>query len=59
MSVSRIMARVYGRHSAVKESVRSESPTGNEAARVLEDHPHFHTQGGTIDVLDFLPMPGT
>jgi hypothetical protein len=28
------------------------------ATKMLEDHPHFHTPGGTIDVLEFLPMPG-
>jgi len=27
------------------------------ATRVVEDHPHFHTPGGTIDVLEFLQMP--
>jgi hypothetical protein len=29
------------------------------AAKMLEDHPHFHTPGGTIDILEFLAMPGT
>jgi hypothetical protein len=29
------------------------------AAKMLEDHPHFRTPGGaTIDVLEFLQMPG-
>ena len=28
------------------------------AAKMLEDHPHLQTPGGTIDVLEFLPMPG-
>jgi len=25
---------------------------------LLEDHPHLHVPGNTIDVLEFLPMPG-
>jgi len=28
------------------------------ASKILEDHPHFHTPGGTIEVLEFLQMPG-
>jgi hypothetical protein len=29
------------------------------AAKILEDHPHFQTPGGaTIDVLEFLQIPG-
>jgi hypothetical protein len=28
------------------------------ATQILEDHPHFRTPGGTIDVLEFLQMPG-
>lgn len=28
------------------------------ATKMLEDHPHLQTPGGTIDVLEFLPMPG-
>ena len=28
------------------------------AAAMLEDHPHFHTPGGTIEVFEFLSMPG-
>jgi hypothetical protein len=28
------------------------------AAKVLQDHPHLHVPGNTIDVLEFLPMPG-
>jgi hypothetical protein len=28
------------------------------ATKVVEDHPHFHTPGGTIDVLEFLQIPG-
>lgn len=30
----------------------------DSAAKMLEDHPHLQTQGGTIDVLECLPMPG-
>ena len=26
--------------------------------KVLENHPHFHTPGGSIEVFEFLPMPG-
>jgi hypothetical protein len=25
---------------------------------LLADHPHRHTPGATIDVLEFLPIPG-
>jgi hypothetical protein len=28
------------------------------AAKMVEDHPHLETPGGTIDVLEFLAMPG-
>ena len=28
------------------------------AAKMLEDHPHLHTPGATIEVIEFLPMPG-
>lgn len=30
----------------------------DSAAKMLEDHPHLQTPGGTIDVLECLPMPG-
>jgi hypothetical protein len=26
--------------------------------KALEDHPHLHVPGNTIDVFEFLPMPG-
>ena len=26
--------------------------------KVLENHPHLHTKGGSISVLEFLAMPG-
>ena len=29
-----------------------------EAAAMLKDHPHLQTPDGTIDVLEYLPMPG-
>jgi len=35
-----------------------EADSLDAAAKVLEDHPHFHTPDGTIDVVEFLPMPG-
>jgi hypothetical protein len=28
------------------------------AAKMLEDHPHLQTPGGTIDVMELLSMPG-
>jgi hypothetical protein len=28
------------------------------ATKVLEEHPHLSVPGNTIDVLEFLPMPG-
>lgn len=31
----------------------------DSAAKMVEDHPHLETPGGTIDVLEFLAMPGT
>jgi hypothetical protein len=30
----------------------------DSAAKLLEDHPHLQTPGGTIDVLECLPVPG-
>jgi hypothetical protein len=30
----------------------------DSATKMLEDHPHLQTPGGTIDVLECLPMPG-
>jgi len=36
--------------------VQSETLTG--ATKLLHDHPHFHTSGGSIEVLEFLPSPG-
>jgi hypothetical protein len=28
------------------------------AAKILQDHPHLQTPGGSIDVLEFLAIPG-
>ena len=28
------------------------------ATRVLAEHPHFHTPGGSIELFEFLPIPG-
>ena len=30
----------------------------DDAVRVVADHPHVHTPDGSIDVLEFLQMPG-
>jgi len=27
--------------------------------QLLKDHPHFKAPGASIEVLEFLPMPGT
>ena len=35
-----------------------QAETLDAATKMLEGHPHFHTPGGTIDVLEFLEMPG-
>jgi len=29
------------------------------AVKLLQDHPHFHTPGGQIEVHEFISMPGT
>jgi len=37
------------------------SPDGvtlKDVARLLKDHPHFKAPGASIDVLEFLSMPG-
>jgi len=28
------------------------------AKKVVDNHPHFHTQGGSIEIFEMLPMPG-
>jgi hypothetical protein len=36
-----------------------QADTSEGVAQLLEDHPHFHSPGDpTIEVLEFLPMPG-
>jgi hypothetical protein len=36
-----------------------QADTSEEVAQLLEDHPHFHSGGdATIEILEFLPMPG-
>jgi hypothetical protein len=34
------------------------SETMITAIKLLHDHPHFHTPGGSIEIFEFLPMPG-
>jgi hypothetical protein len=35
-----------------------EADSVDDAVRIVEEHPHFHTPDATIDVLEFLEMPG-
>ena len=28
------------------------------ATKMMKDHPHFHTPGGSVEVFEFLPVPG-
>jgi len=36
-----------------------EADSSDEAKKLLDDHPHFHSPGDpTIEVLEFLPIPG-
>jgi len=35
-----------------------EAETRQALVDLLEDHPHFHTPGGQIQVHDLLPVPG-
>jgi hypothetical protein len=35
-----------------------EAESLDAAAKRIEDHPHLQTPGGTIEVFEFLPMPG-
>ena len=35
-----------------------EADSLDDAVRIVENHPHFHTPDGSIDVLEFLQMPG-
>lgn len=34
------------------------SPSRSAVDELLADHPHRHSPGATIDVLEFLPVPG-
>jgi hypothetical protein len=35
-----------------------EAGSADEVASILEGHPHFHTPGGSIEVLEFIPIAG-
>lgn len=35
-----------------------QSETISMATKMLHDHPHFHTPGGSLEVFEFLSMPG-
>jgi hypothetical protein len=35
-----------------------EADSLDAAASILQDHPHLHTPGGSIDLFEFLAMPG-
>jgi hypothetical protein len=35
-----------------------EADSADAARRLLEDHPHLHSPGAVIEVLEYLPMPG-
>lgn len=34
-----------------------QADSADALTKALEDHPHLHVPGNTIDVLEFLPMP--
>jgi hypothetical protein len=36
-----------------------EADSAKKVATLLEDHPHLHSPGAVIEVLEYLPMPGT
>ena len=36
--------------------VQADSVEG--ATKMMKDHPHFHTEGGSIEVFEYLPIPG-
>lgn len=36
-----------------------ESDSRDAAAALLREHPHLHTPGGSIELLEFLPLPGS
>ena len=35
-----------------------QSETIGTATKMLHDHPHFHTPGGSLELFEFLSMPG-
>ena len=35
-----------------------EADSVDAANKLLDDHPHFHSPGPSIEVLEFLPIPG-
>ena len=35
-----------------------QAESAGELTALLNEHPHLHMAGGSIDVLEFLPMPG-
>ena len=35
-----------------------QSDSIESATKMMKDHPHFHTPGGSVEVFEFLPMPG-
>lgn len=36
-----------------------QAESANALTKVLDGHPHLGMQGGSIEVLEYLPMPGT
>jgi hypothetical protein len=35
-----------------------EGDSADDVAKLLDDHPHLHSPGAVIEVLEYLPMPG-
>ena len=46
--------------SAIKVTGSSilQAESSKELAQLFKDHPHFKASGASIEVLEFLPMPG-
>ena len=36
-----------------------ESASRDATMEILQDHPHFHTPGGQVEVHEMVPIPGT
>ena len=36
-----------------------EADSADSVRKLLDDHPHLHSPGAVIEVLEYLPMPGT